>query len=410
MTDLKNGREVNIVGPRLPRSPSLPKLPIKPAGNTRIPTFGHHRIEDEALAMEMMEEAEVIRWNGPSSNTKPTSPPLSTDDDRSDFFFVDTTPDTTNDLPPTYDSLSLAPLGTVKAMDQAPDEQIIFAPKTYRQPEPILVQNVKQAPPPIPESLEPQPELPSRVFLNPRAMSRAEKKSAKKQKKKRNKGKGKMGKQREERIDDDGSDLERGSDGPPPKILAVEGLRLGKHERDVEILRDYLEGTLLNAKMEEEDEEEERRKAAAQDNAEMMEVEEDRHGDKAQLGVTENLGDAESRINGEKEVVREDTEVETEVDDEDVSIDDPVDATDDSETGGSAAGVGEADGVEDQSGSKSESESESGSSSSDLGNLDNLDEFDSEEEEEFFNGKQSWGNETDWFIRNMEVSFVRSAG
>ncbi len=57
----------------------------------------------------------------------------------------------------------------------------------------------------------------------------------------------------------------------------------------------------------------------------------------------------------------------------------------------------------------SEGSEDDSDGSSAIGDLDGtveamFDDVDSSEEDDFFNGKSTWADETEWFIRNMEVS------
>lgn len=63
------------------------------------------------------------------------------------------------------------------------------------------------------------------------------------------------------------------------------------------------------------------------------------------------------------------------------------------------------------SGESDDSDASDSEGSSDLGNLDEAileamdEEMDTSEEDDFFNGKPTWADETEWFIRDMEVGF-----
>lgn len=293
----------------------------------------------------------------------------------SDLFFIDTEPSTeTSALD--YRSHAAAPLGTV-GPDVIEEEEIVFAPRTFLQPEPI---SVPVAAPTAVTSTTSAP-LPTNVFMDPRARTRKAKKMTKKEKKR---GTAKARKRVPEELFD--SDIEWGSDGPPRKILGVEALELRGDERDVEVLRDYLAGTMLNARMEREEEREE-------DDGE--DVREEDGGDDDDLEAMRRFGEGVSRLGIGADVVIEGE-------------------ADDSEASSVSASGDEADKrgrhtSEELSGSDWDSES-----SSELGDLEailDLDDSDDEEIEKevdaLFSGKDTWTSETDWFIRSMEVSTTR---
>lgn len=299
----------------------------------------------------------------------------STQDD-TPLFFLEVDPNPTTILAiPSYDPVSNPPLGT-SAYQHSDEEDIVFKPRTYRQPEPISVPMPSIVPIPVPSTT---PYFPAAAYIDPRARTRRDKKAAK-----RDKG-GRKKKGRRKQVVIEGSDIEWGSDGPPGEIFGVEGLDDGNQDEgegegdgdDVEVLRDYLEGTLLNAKTEQEERDEEMRQ-------DEVESDEDSEVDRAMEKEVERLfGDGGT--NGAAGITEAFQVGEDEKGDE---------------------GGGEDEGE----GDDGDWESSSGSGdSSDLGNIkvalaevgSDSDE-DVEDEVDLFAGKDSW-DETDWFIRSMEV-------
>ncbi|WVF70475.1 hypothetical protein IAT40_005265 [Kwoniella sp. CBS 6097] len=298
------------------------------------------------------------------------------------LFFVDTDPAPIDEVPiPTYEAVSSLPLGTEQIPAPVSDEeQIVFVPKTYKKPEAFTL-NISSAPAPGPASSSEAP-FTSRAFVNPRAMSRAEKKAAKREKRRGNKSKaGKKARKRQERVPREDSDLEWGSDGPPPIITGVEGAETD--DEDMAILRDYMEGTKLNAKTEREEmiaagelmEEDEEGADSDEDSgieAEEMDIQAIRLFGRGIKGLTE----------GGQEIIDEDDD-----DSEDES--------------GSEASIELAEDDEDDS---EEDDDDGEDDSSVLGELDieGMMSDDDEDIEELFNGTSQWNNETDWFINAME--------
>ena len=262
-------------------------------------------------------------------------------------FFIDTEPALAVIEKPVYVPPVPAPLGVGNDYN-SDDEEIIFKPKTYPNPEPMAVAARSAE---ASSSTQPPEPIVSGAFFNPHELTRREKKALKKDKRGRVKGKGK--KLRKPKAYE-GSDLDWGSDGPPVEIMDVEG---GGHEKDMEILRDYLAGTLLNA------------------------LDSDSEDEAGSRGEPKDEGDGAA-------------------DNGDADIKDLSSGEEDNPSVGS-----DNQWVED---SESDRGSESEASSA-LGQLDNLPENDpykdSEDDEidAIFAGKNSW-NDTDWFIRNMEVS------
>ena len=295
--------------------------------------------------------------------------------DENPSFFVDDEPVVcTSPTTASYDALRAAPLGSRRS-SYSSEERIVFKPRTYRQPEPIST--------PIPPNPSvPAPDLKSdhyvpavpltRVFVSPRVMSRAEKKAAKRDKRSGGKNKRERGR-RAEVIE--GSDIDWGSDGPSRAIMRVEGMDEDESEAgedDVEVMRDYLEGTLLNAKMEAED---------ASEDGEVDEEEIEEEVDR-QIAMIADGGDDDITIEVKDDDAGTLEEKET------------LEEEDDDEEG--------------------QWESSSGNSgSSDLGDLRQVPkstkkavavvEESDETESDRFAGKDNC-DDTDWFVRNMQAS------
>jgi hypothetical protein len=325
-------------------------------------------LEDRAMAhnAEIYEDASIIETAVNSVDTiiQPVGQPVEqyveqpmplvsrAVDLESDLFIIDTEPSISAALP-TYDSPSSVLLG-VSATALPSDEEIVFAPRTFRQPEPISVP-ITDLPEPVASSSI--THVPTNVFMDPRARTRTKKQAAKKKNKKAW-GKGRARRGQEEMMLD--SDLEWGSDGPPSGTLEVLGVDEEQHERDVDVLRDYLAGTLLN-------------ELAEQDEDEDV-VEDDEEVD---LGAVRESDECMGQNSGGLDVA-------TRSDDDDEEED---------EVSGSGWG------------------SDSSSELSDLERVlealesDGTDNGDGDDDDGgLFQGKQNWKTETDWFIHNMEVS------
>ncbi|WVR05912.1 hypothetical protein IAU60_002938 [Kwoniella sp. DSM 27419] len=302
--------------------------------------------------------------------------------DETPLFFVDTDPSPAlGTETPAYETTSNVPLGVSQSDSGSEEEQILFVPKTYKKPKPIALSIAAPVP-----AAETAPAF-GRTFVNPKAMSRAEKKAAKREKRRGHKsGKGKKGKakgkagEREARMD---SDIEWGSDGPPSIIMDVEGAGGISEDDDMEILRDYMEGTKLNAKTEREERlllgEEVDEEESEDEEEEEIDLEAMRLFGQGIKGLTE----------GGQEIVDDD--------DEGDEIEDEWDSDD------SAQSEGDNDEEEDEE-DEEEDDDEGEDDSSVLGELDlegMLDESD-EDLDKLFNGTNQWNNETDWFINAME--------
>ncbi|WWD17876.1 hypothetical protein CI109_102320 [Kwoniella shandongensis] len=300
-----------------------------------LPEFQHEEMEQE-------EDEEVPVFY---VDTEPTPDKQSAFAQDAPLFFIDTDPNPYDDPSiPVYETLDSLPLGTQRPTSD--DEQIVFVPKTYKQPKPIAV-SVAQ-PPPVAEDTRAAPaEITSRAFVNPRALSRAEKKAAKREKR-RNRGTRKANKRRPR----EDSDIEWGSDGSVPAVLGVDGVDEDEDggEEDIRILRDYMEGTMLNQKTEAEEQGEET------GSDEEDEEEED---------------DVEAmRLFGEGiKGLREDG---TEIIEE-------GDWSDDSDASSSSSVLGQLEGI-----------------------IGDDDDEDSDEEDDPFTGAKQWKDDAQWFIEAME--------
>ena len=287
------------------------------------------------------------------------------------LFFVDTDPiaDVADQPAVVYETFSGAPLGEPVVRAPSPEEEkIVFKRRSYAQPEPIALDIASVAM----EGSSASAETSAPVPALPTSLSRRQKKALKKEKRTRNKSKGKKAaknlKNRRRLQAYEGSDLDWGSDGPPARMLDTEDAELDSDDSDVDedVLRDYLAGTLRgkqNASGEGEEGEEE---DSDEDDSDMAE-DITRAYDDAAVG-----GDEQFELNSDEE---ENPDVEAE-------------SGDDSE----------------------DSEDEDDDESSDLGEIhftatrmELEEDSDEDSDDDMFNAKDSW-NETEWFIRNMEVS------
>jgi hypothetical protein len=302
-----------------------------------------------------------------------------------DPFYIDTQPGQSSSPPskPKYHTSSRQALGHREAAASS-DEEIVFAPKTYKQPQPIQVD--------MPQASSSRPTRPSaseakRPVGPPPKVGRAQKKATKKEKKKSGK-KYKRAKRQAELAQ--GSDIEWGSDGPPlgAQIMGIEGVDESDGEDDVAILRDYLEGTLLNAKT-----------GSGDEMDDDQDLDDDEVDDAIEIDMMKRFGASVSQWNDDGSIGS-------------ILGDDSADEEDDSDDD-SRMGEGE---VEEQSESDSD-DSEDGIDVDAL-ELDAKAEEDidwqlalalekGEEDsdiEELFTGKSGWADETDWFLQSMTVS------
>jgi hypothetical protein len=304
------------------------------------------------------------------------------------LFYVDTQPGqaSSSTSKPIYNASNQQALGHREEVVSS-DEEIVFAPKTYKQPQPIQIDMAQAS-----GSRKPRPIATKSIVERsppPSAkVSRAQKKAAKKEKKK---GGGKKAKKlrRQPELRMDGSDIEWGSDGPPGgDMLAAAGLDGSDGEDDVAILRDYLEGTILNAKTGSADE---------MDNDQGMESDEVDEAIDLEMMKRFGAGVRQWNENGSAgSISGEDSAGSASEEDEDDDDDSHV-----GEGEGESEDVSDSDSDEgiDVDGLEAEMEEDidrqlalalaKGEEDSDI--------------EELFTGKSGWGEE-DWFLQSMAVS------
>jgi hypothetical protein len=323
-------------------------------------------------------------------------------------FYLDTAPSTSNtNNKPMYKSEKRAALGhaSIAAMS---DEDIVFAPKKYKQPQPIQV-DMSQASGSRHSRNRPTAPVAAPAPSQPRAMTRAQKKAAKKDKKKG--GGKKLQRARRQAEMADASDIEWGSDGPPrggamPVIEGLEDSDDDNHDDDVAILQDYLAGTLLNAQQ---SSDEEMDAEQAMDSDEVDEA--------LQLDMMRRFGEGVSRWN--QDGTGASGLASDEGSDDESALGEEVDDGDSDSDEMDVEGID----VEDDTGSDSDSDSDSDVKDRITLDVDAEADIDrqlalalenGEEDsdiEELFTGKSGWGDrdgdEADWFLQSMTVSAVR---
>ena len=311
---------------------------------------------------------------GPFDFTRsdPDAPlPIVADEEQSapldDLFYIDTTPSEPV-AGPSYTSLPTVPLGTHSPLSSSDDDEFVYQPRVFPKPQPISL------PAPEKRSASPirmPPPLSEGKRQEPHTLSRKQRKAQKRDKRKANKGQG-----RQPAGLDYGSDIDWGSDGPPQKVIEMNMGMDEDPELDVEVLRDYLAGTLLNAQQSESSDE----------------------------------------IVDQQEESEESEESEEELDEDiDEDIDEVVELDEDAIVIAAGGDVGDGDQAEvtideDDDGS----DSDSGSSSA-LGELI-LEDFDGmpleDDSDSDDNDKEDDGGwkvtEEDWFIRNMQEALETS--
>lgn len=343
------------------------------------------------------------------------------EDDEEPLFYVDTEPNTateTNSI--AYDTKVGTALGTTPPRASSPEqEEIIFRPRHYPQPQPIALDmaTAESSSSRLPEASK-SPELSApadtpddQVEPTPQttvaasSLNRRQKKALKREKRTRNKSKSKgkskaSGKKPPTRRPKayEGSDLDWGSDGPPSHMIDME--MLGDSESDEEldaaILKDYLAGTKLGhegdlREMEEEADEEE------VDSDLDLELE---------LDSDEDEGDGEDGEGVVQEgvdvaVLGGDVEFELESDEEDNPDLETSDEEDEDDDDNDEEEEEEVDEDEEDDGDSSElGEIQFHLNAAALGG-DSDDEDENVDDEDMFNAKDSW-NDTEWFIKNME--------
>lgn len=307
-----------------------------------------------------------------------------------DPFYIDTLPGnaSSSTSKPKYHASSSQALGHREDVVSS-DEEIVFAPKAYQQPQPINV-NMSMASGSRPARTT-APEPKRSIALEPK-ISRAQKKAAKKEKKKKGGKKSKRLQRQPELVD--GSDIEWGSDGPPrgAEIMGIEGVDESDGEDDVAVLRDYLEGTLLNAKTGSGDEMDDDQELDGDEVDEAIDIEMMRQfgagvkqwNDDGSAGSVP--GDDSEGLEGSDSEEDDDSHMEdvsgSESDDEEETID--VDALE--------AEVAAEQDIDRQLAIALEK----GEEDWDI--------------EELFTGKSGWGDETDWFLQSMTVSVSYQVG
>ncbi|EIW72809.1 hypothetical protein TREMEDRAFT_72886 [Tremella mesenterica DSM 1558] len=192
---------------------------------------------------------------------EPSSPHIDEADESDVLFYVDTAPSIEVEAGPSYTTISAPPLGT--ASDSESEEKIVYVPKVSRHEVSDTVQMSHPRPSEVPVSG-------SKPATTPVTMKKMDVSSSSQaphtllevsglamKGKRRDRGRRAGRKLQQRRRRDVGSDIDWGSDDSSSRLI------LGKTEedeqedqRDMEVLRDYLEGTSLNARVEDEDEEE----------------------------------------------------------------------------------------------------------------------------------------------------------
>jgi hypothetical protein len=345
--------------------------------------------DGEALSeAEVMEVEEVFVQEEEGSD--PDAEPVEADDDpffidvqgssqhdqsgypEDPLFFVDVQPVhgvVVEETSITYEtSHPSIPLGRAPSRSPSPQvEEIVFRPRKYEQPKPISV----NVPPPTIASTSSRPgpaEEPARPeFALPTSLNRRQKKALKREKRARNKGKARE-KNRKRLQAYEGSDLEWGSDGPPAGILDIEGSEDDDGaENDEEILRDYLKGTILGFNARDVG-------AGDEDSESGSDLDED----------IARAYDASALVGDEALELESGEEDNPDIEGSSASDDDNED----------------------------EDEDDDNDDSSELGEIefewqaeadDNVSEDEEDDEGDLFKGKDDW-NDTEWFIKNLEVS------
>lgn len=348
---------------------------------------------------EAIEEDEEVTFFVDTTPAPQPQSPVPEDDP----FYVDVDPEesTVNPPKPMYRPDAATTIGQRRAKsDSGEDEEIVFAPRKYKQPVPITLDMPRassSSKAPTSTKPAPRPETSTvldRAFAKPKGMTRAQKKAAKKDKKKGTGKKLKRAKRQSELAVT--SDIEWGSDGPPSRPrgdgLEIDSISGSDDEDDIAVLQDYLAGTLLNERSVQSEDDD-------SDNSDSVveELDSDEVDEAIEIDMMKQFGDGVNQWN------------------ENGSIESGSDEDDDKPTE-------EGDGSDSQA-SEWEDDSEAGSSDDDIDQdvvaqqiEEDIDrqlalalEKDGEEDsemEELFTGKAGWADETDWFIQSMEVSTI----
>lgn len=298
-----------------------------------------------------------------------------------DPFYVDVQPGQASSTPnkPKYHTSSRQALGHRDGASS--DEEIVFVSKSYGQPKPIQVDVPKASGSRLSRTLVPETKRSSAVPPKP---SRSQKKATKKEKKKSGK-KSKRAKRQAEFVD--GSDIEWGSDGPPrgAQILGIEGVEESADEGDddVAVLRDYLEGTLLNAKT-----------GSSDEMDDDQEMDGDEVDDAIEIDMMKRFGASVSQWNDDGSIGTMSGEEDSEDDDShmDQMGGESESDSDDSEDGIDVDALELGAKVEEDIDRQLALALEKGEEDSDI--------------EELFTGKSGWADETDWFLQSMTVSYL----
>jgi hypothetical protein len=308
-----------------------------------------------------------------------TAPALVEDDP----FYVDVRPGQASSPPskPKYHTSSRQALGHRDAAASS-DEDIVFVSKSYGQPQPIQVDMPKASGSRPTHSLVPEPK---RSAAPPPKISRSQKKATKKEKKKSGK-KSKRAKRQAEFVD--GSDIEWGSDGPPrgAEILGIEGVEESDRDDDddVAVLRDYLEGTLLNAKT-----------GSSDEMDDDQEMDDDEVDDAIEIDMMKRFGASVSQWNDDGSIGS-------------ISGDDDDNSEDDDSHMGEMEGESESDSDDSDDGIDVDALQLDAKAEEDIDRQLALALEKGEEDsdiEELFTGKSGWADETDWFLQSMTVSY-----
>jgi len=301
-----------------------------------------------------------------------------------DPFYVDVQPGQASSPPskPKYHTSSRQALGHREA-GASSDEEIVFVSKSYGQPQPIQVDMPKASGSRPSRPLV--PETKRSAAAPPPKISRSQKKATKKEKKKSGK-KSKRAKRQAEFVD--GSDIEWGSDGPPrgAQILGIEGVEEsdGDDDDDVAVLRDYLEGTLLNAKT-----------GSSDEMDDDQEMDDDEVDDAIEIDMMKRFGASVSQWNDDASTGSMSCDDDSEDDDShmgEMEGESTSDSDDDSEDGIDVDALELDAKAEEDIDRQLALALEKGEEDSDI--------------EELFTGKSGWADETDWFLQSMTVSYL----
>ncbi|KAK4687093.1 ferric-chelate reductase, partial [Tremellales sp. Uapishka_1] len=401
MSDLADDAEIEILLPEaFTQQSNSPMLTDEAEAAPEIEMEQNHETEieetSEITTIELLEKVTpALTPEGVSLDTEET---VSIEINETPLFFIDTEPEPIPSIDrPTYRTSTAAPLGAHHSTDE---DEVVLVPRKYQTPKPISLLRKAPASDPISLPIQVPVETATRNVL-----SRAEKKAAKREKRRGNKKKNKKGKEGKgaPRYD---SDVEWGSNGPPQDGEDEDG----DEDENMAVLRDYLAGTLLNAKAEEEDEEEDGEEEELEQE-EGVDLEAMRRFGEGMKGLGEQLdmGD-EKRVEDDDEVENEELEDGSEWEDEEESVEgdaiaapagkdkknDPMPALNDAnqDAGGYSSSISSLD-DEDE-----DAEDDEDDDSSEIGGLNAA--LDLDESELDSKGEPTHADQTEWFIRDME--------